>query len=401
MSGPVSLESTVGITNRKARELEKLGHRGPAAQLRLQAAQLEIEGKGGIPTRQERAAGNLADSMQMAARYRAASPDFSYEEDILPYKQAVEGIAFGVSPDPRARARFREPIIEGISTTGLNALKERDALTGLRARDLAFEAQQFSLLEARSKFQRQQEAEARVDEMGETLTDIINSPGPSTSKAKKLFSHSLQNPSFYQTQLGSSMYKTALASLPGFESLSPMDKTALNYATRINDPAAIKTILGDTGIESNLMDAMVSAAETEQKRQERISQNYNRRGGSLVDDMLKVAADSVSDAEKNDATLLSVQSAATALIRVANRIGYKGDSIEAVKNLMDVKPAVRNNEESGKTQQDLLAAVKQLEKDLQFFVIDRKGQAIPTAQVGGQRGNINPSSRKFGVPAKQ
>ena len=117
--------------------------------------------------------------------------------------------------------------------------------------------------------------------------------------------------------------------------------------------------------------------------------------------MLKVATDSVSDAEKNDATLLSVQNAATALIRVANRIGYKGASVEAVKNLMDVKPAVRNNEESGKTQQDLLEAVRKLEKDLQFFVIDRKSQAINIAQVGGQRGNFNPSSRKFGVPDKQ
>ena len=391
MARPVSLESIVGKTRRKARGLEKIGHRGPAGQLRLQAAQQDIAGTGGLPTQQERAAGNLADSMLMAARHRAASPDFSYEQDILPYKQAVEGLSFGVSDDPQERARFRDPIMENLSATGLDALKEREAMAGLRYRDLAFETQQQSLLDAKTKFQKQQEAEARVGEMGDELGRIINSPGSSTAKAKSMFTHVMKNPSFYQTQLGGSMYKSAMASLPGFETLTPMQKTALDYATKVNSPEAVRQIVNSADVPKELADSMTKAAEHEAARQQAVLRNYNKQGGAAMTNIIKVAMDSIQNAESKDANHATVVGAANDVLQAATYLGFADASIEALKAALQVAPKadtklkVEGNEES----KALLNAIQVAASQLRFYVATLNS----VATRGATGGRPDPSTR--------
>lgn len=404
MAAPISLESTTGKANRLARRLERKGHRGPAGQLRLFAAQEELAGRGGTPSREERAAGSLADSMLTAARYRAASSDFSYEKDILPYKQAVEGVSFGVSEDPAARERFRTPYLQNLTTAGVEAMKERDAMAGLRYRDLAFETQQQALLQAKTKFQQQQDAESRVGEMGDELSRIINSTGSSTGKAKSMFTHVMKNPSFYNTQVGGSLYKSAMSAVPGFETLSPMHKIALDHATRVNSPTAVNSILNAAKVSPEIISAMTRAASDESARKTAALQNYNRQGGANINAILKVAMDSVSRSESKDATQETLVGASNNVLHAARQLGFEDPSLTTLEEVMQVEV----KSDPGKAVKAvkspaLLNALQVAISQLRFYVATMGSQA----QLGdlSRRSKPNPSARPrglegMGVPPK-
>lgn len=404
MAAPISLESPTGKAGRLAHRLEKRGHRGPAGQLRLQAAQEELAGRGGLPSRGERAAGNIADAMATAARYRAASPDFSYEKDILPYKQAVEGLSFGVSEDPAARERFRTPYLQNLTAAGVDAMKERDAMAGLRYRDLAFEAQQHSLLEAKTKFQKQQDAEARVGEMGDELSRIINSTGSSTDKAKSMFTHVMKNPSFYQTQLGGSLYKSAMSAVPGFETLTPMHKIALDHATRVNSPTAVNSILNAAKVSPEITAAMTRAASDESARKTAALQNYNRRGGANINAILKVAMDAVARAESKDATQETLIGAANNVLQAASQLRFKDSSMDTLAEVMKVPVKADPGKAVAAVKSPaLLNALQVAISQLRFYVATLSSQAQLGDPSRGSR--PNPSARPrglegMGVPPK-
>jgi len=284
----------------------------------------------------------------------------------------------------------------------MEALKEREAVAGLRYRDLAFEAQQHALLEARTKFQKQQDAEARVGEMGEELSRIINSTGPSTGKAKSMFTHVMKNPSFYQTQLGGSMYKSALSSIPGFETLTPMHKMALDYATKINSAEAVRTVLNSANVPKDLADAMTTAAEHEEARQQAVIRNYNKQGGTVIKDIVKVALDSVQNAESKDASHATIVGSANNVLQAATLLGFADASIEALKATMLVAPKVntKTGVEGKAASQALLNAVQVAASQLRFYVATMNSVATRGATGGRPDPSTRPGSG-MGVPPRE
>ncbi len=395
-----STQSYLGRGRNIVRRLRKDGQTAAASAVSTRLAQMELEGRGGRLSREARDAQSMLDSITQLARLRSSQPGHSYEEDILPLKHAIDGVAFGVS-DPIEREEIRGPAMAAFNTASDEAFKSQQAVQGLRARDLSMEQAEMGLTAAADKLEKIRDAEARSQEMGNILGDIVNSPGSSTDRAKKMFSHVVKNPQFYSTDIGEAMHKSAL-SAAGIE-MSPLKQDLLSYATRVNSPTAIKALLAESDLPENIKQSMVEAATEENRRKEAIARSYNKSGGKWVENNFKVATDAYNKALMSSAKSSTIVNASNLVIQVAQKFGFTDPIILELKKALEA-PVEEDKRGSSRISAVLLEKLQAAYSALSFFVNDleaaRMGQASP---VRSRRDpSVRPTTKMsgLGVPAR-
>ena len=210
MSRAVSLQRESGKLRNAARRLAKKGFRAEAGKM-MAASEMSRMREPNIMTPEFRRMDSRAQDALSFAQQAASSPDFDYERDILPMRQAFFQ---DTSALPRDQQRMiTDRYAKQFTDLGGETLKERGTLDQMRGQRVALEATQQRLKDDKRKFKQQRKTEKALPDMSSRLDRILSGAGTSSQKEKALVSEALSNPKFYTSQMGSNLIGTAFNSI--------------------------------------------------------------------------------------------------------------------------------------------------------------------------------------------
>ena len=210
MSRAVSLQRESGKLRNAARRLAKKGFRAEAGKM-MAASEMARMREPNIMTPEFRRMDSRAQDALSFAQQAASSPDFDYERDILPMRQAFFQ---DTSALPRDQQRMiTDRYAKQFTDLGGETLKERGTLDQMRGQRVALEATQQRLKDDKRKFKQQRKTEKALPDMSSRLDRILSGAGTSSQKEKALVSEALSNPKFYSSQMGSNLIGTAFNSI--------------------------------------------------------------------------------------------------------------------------------------------------------------------------------------------
>jgi len=210
MSRAVSLQRESGKLRNAARRLAKKGFRAEAGKM-MAASEMARMREPNIMTPEFRRMDSRAQDALSFAQQAASSPDFDYERDILPMRQAFFQDTASLPRDQQRMITDR--YAKQFTDLGGETLKERGTLDQMRGQRVALEATQQRLKDDKRKFKQQRKTEKALPDMSSRLDRILSGAGTSSQKEKALVSEALSNPKFYSSQMGSNLIGTAFNSI--------------------------------------------------------------------------------------------------------------------------------------------------------------------------------------------
>ena len=210
MSRAVSLQRESGKLRNAARRLAKKGFRAEAGKM-MAASEMSRMREPNIMTPEFRRMDSRAQDALSFAQQAASSPDFDYERDILPMRQAFFQDTASLPRDQQRMITDR--YAKQFTDLGGETLKERGTLDQMRGQRVALEATQQRLKDDKRKFKQQRKTEKALPDMSSRLDRILSGAGTSSQKEKALVSEALSNPKFYSSQTGSNLIGTAFNSI--------------------------------------------------------------------------------------------------------------------------------------------------------------------------------------------
>ena len=206
MSRAVSLQRESGKLRNAARRLAKKGFRAEAGKM-MAASEMSRMREPNIMTPEFRRMESRAHDALSYAQQAASSPDFDYERDILPMRQAFFQDTATLPRDQQRMVTDR--YAPQFTALGGETLKERGSLQQMSGQQVALEATQQRLKDDKRKFKQQRKAEKALPDMSGRLQRILDGAGTSEQKEKALVSEAISNPKFYTSQSGSNMLGNA------------------------------------------------------------------------------------------------------------------------------------------------------------------------------------------------
>ena len=227
MSRAVSLQRESGKLRNAARRLAKKGFRAEAGKM-MAASEMSRMREPNIMTPEFRRMESRAHDALSYAQQAASSPDFDYERDILPMRQAFFQDTATLPRDQQRMVTDR--YAPQFTALGGETLKERGSLQQMSGQQVALEATQQRLKDDKRKFKQQRKAEKALPDMSGRLQRILDGAGTSEQKEKALVSEAISNPKFYTSQSGSNMLGNAFGYVTrGITRKTKEDDVSMNF----------------------------------------------------------------------------------------------------------------------------------------------------------------------------